>query len=594
MKATYSPEDNKIRIYPDERLPADLYDKIKSAGYGWAPKQKLFVAPMWTPNRHDIALELCGGIEDEDATLIERAEVRADRFEGYEERRIEDAERATNYADKLTGGVDGDSIVIGHHRNDHAERQAKKVKNALQRAVNMWETADYWKRRANGVLRNVNYKDKPEVRARRIKGLEADKRKRERQLAENVEASRFWSAEGLTLEKALNFTNYNHMSFEFTLEKYPRNLPASQYEGTQSLWFALKDGIVTVEQARDLVLPITERRIAYISRWINHYELRIQYERDLLDEQGKIELLAPKPRSATRAALPICNYMAADGLTIPHQYHHGDMVHYPMIAMTKAEYAKINADYKGTRIVEGSHRVRVAMIRQEGRAGLAHCAVFLSDSKTHEPPHAKDVAPKTVPEPVERNYTPPVPDRAQAMRDTLRAGVEVVTANQLFPTPRHIAERMVRMLDVQPGDNVLEPSAGTGVLLGALGGKMFSHNPERGSVSAIEINNTLARKLQAKFPLTTVYCADFLEYTGEDLILFDRIIMNPPFENASDIKHILHAMGFLKPGGRLVAICANGSRQNETLRQHAATWEELPAGTFEGTNVSSVLLTIDA
>jgi hypothetical protein len=38
--------------------------------------------------------------------------------------------------------------------------------------------------------------------------------------------------------------------------------------------------------------------------------------------------------------------------------------------------------------------------------------------------------------------------------------------------------------------------------------------------------------------------------------------LNPPFGNADDIKHIMHAWKMLKPGGRLVAICANGPRQN--------------------------------
>ena len=36
---------------------------------------------MWTPEREDLLLELCGEIEDEDTTLIERAEARAERFE---------------------------------------------------------------------------------------------------------------------------------------------------------------------------------------------------------------------------------------------------------------------------------------------------------------------------------------------------------------------------------------------------------------------------------------------------------------------------------------------------------------------------------
>jgi 16S rRNA G1207 methylase RsmC len=42
--------------------------------------------------------------------------------------------------------------------------------------------------------------------------------------------------------------------------------------------------------------------------------------------------------------------------------------------------------------------------------------------------------------------------------------------------------------------------------------------------------------------------------------------MNPPFANGDDIKHITHALKMLNPGGRLVAICANGPRQNDKLR----------------------------
>src|SRR5579859_1596669 len=41
--ATYSPEDNKLRLYSSSRLPKDLYDCVKAAGFKWAPKQELFV-----------------------------------------------------------------------------------------------------------------------------------------------------------------------------------------------------------------------------------------------------------------------------------------------------------------------------------------------------------------------------------------------------------------------------------------------------------------------------------------------------------------------------------------------------------------------
>jgi hypothetical protein len=49
----------------------------------------------------------------------------------------------------------------------------------------------------------------------------------------------------------------------------------------------------------------------------------------------------------------------------------------------------------------------------------------------------------------------------------------------------------------------------------------------------------------------------------------------------------------LKPGGRLVAICANGPRQREQLQPIAAEWYDLAPGTFAGTGVNAALLVID-
>jgi hypothetical protein len=59
--------------------------------------------------------------------------------------------------------------------------------------------------------------------------------------------------------------------------------------------------------------------------------------------------------------------------------------------------------------------------------------------------------------------------------------------------------------------------------------------------------------------------------------------MNPPFANADDIRHITHALKILKPGCRLVALCANGPRQNGKLKPIVETsggiWEKLPSNT---------------
>lgn len=72
--------------------------------------------------------------------------------------------------------------------------------------------------------------------------------------------------------------------------------------------------------------------------------------------------------------------------------------------------------------------------------------------------------------------------------------------------------------------------------------------------------------------------------------------MNPPFKNGEDIKHIQHARHLLKPGGRLVAVCANGPRQQEQLQPEAEAWIDLPPGTFaeQGTNVNTAIVIFTA
>lgn len=228
--------------------------------------------------------------------------------------------------------------------------------------------------------------------------------------------------------------------------------------------------------------------------------------------------------------------------------------------------------------------------------------VYITDAKRVDPPKPVADAPK-VPEPEQVLRAPrpkpePVSDdkaaldaEMKAVKDQLKKGiaVQVVNAPQLFPTPPDLARRMVELAGVQPGERVLEPSAGTGRLLDAL--------PDGCDVVAVEVNGTLARRLSDLGH--KVHAATFLAQTAHGLGgHFDVVLMNPPFGKAEDITHIQHAMRMLKPGGRLVAICAGGPRQAQTLRPTVESlggiWEPLPAGTFkdEGTGVNSVLLSL--
>ncbi|MCP3942977.1 MAG: DUF3560 domain-containing protein [Desulfobacteraceae bacterium] len=313
--ATYSPEDNKLRMYPGYRLDKEDYLKLKNAGFRWAPKQELFVAPMWTPARVDILIKFCGEIGDEDTSLVDRAEIRADRFDGYSVNRLKDADSAHDHVKSIADNIPfGQPILVGHHSEKRARRDAQKIENGMRKAVNMWNTSQYWERRAKGALRNAKYKETPAVRARRIKKIEAEKRKYLRTITESKDFLNMWLFPSiLNKSTALFIGNYSHDYFKFPLDKYPRDKHISQYEGSMSLWSALDDGIIKPRQARNLHVPRLEKTVKHYSRWVSHCDNRLLYEKAMLEAQGALDLLKPKKRPKM---LPLCNYKASQGIPL--------------------------------------------------------------------------------------------------------------------------------------------------------------------------------------------------------------------------------------------------------------------------------------
>ena len=138
---------------------------------------------------------------------------------------------------------------------------------------------------------------------------------------------------------------------------------------------------------------------------------------------------------------------------------------------------------------------------------------------------------------------------------------QAVSAYQLFQTPADIAAGLVALLDLKPGARVLEPSAGLGRLLDALTPQLPS------AIVAVEIAPACAGVLfQQDRAGVSIRQADFLSLAPAELGLFDAIVMYPPFHARADIRHILHAMKFLKQGGRLAAICMAGNSRELALR----------------------------
>jgi predicted RNA methylase len=167
-----------------------------------------------------------------------------------------------------------------------------------------------------------------------------------------------------------------------------------------------------------------------------------------------------------------------------------------------------------------------------------------------------------------------------------------------FETPTALAGEMVRRADVQRGASVLEPSAGHGRI--ALAAKAAGAH-----VVCVEKDAGRQAKLIGAGLTVLGTHADFLEVPADNAQRWDCVLMNPPFSREQDIAHVRHAVNFLRPGGRLVAIMSAGMRFRSTkaaqafrvmLDEMGADVEDLPEGTFKesGTMVRTCMVTLQA
>ncbi len=301
--ATYTPEDNKLRLYATARLPRELYDRLRAAGFSWAPKQELFLAPGWSPAREDLLLTLADEIEDEDKPTTERAADRAERFSIYRDKRRDEA---GNLADRFDAGP----AVFGHQSARRAERLATRHNRHRTGAVDLWRKAEYWQGRTEGVIRSALHKESPAVRRTRILRLEAEQRKHEKERTEYEERYRLWElvrtlpgadtagvftrdANGYgfapdTLTLALRAAyRLSQMGYGGAASYTHPRLP--EKTDTISQLLTLENDPITPAEAAALWLdgrdplddPDSDNR-----RWTDHYTNRLAYERAMLAAEG--------------------------------------------------------------------------------------------------------------------------------------------------------------------------------------------------------------------------------------------------------------------------------------------------------------------
>lgn len=166
-----------------------------------------------------------------------------------------------------------------------------------------------------------------------------------------------------------------------------------------------------------------------------------------------------------------------------------------------------------------------------------------------------------------------------------------------FPTPDDVIDTMLEYASIEDGMTVLEPSAGIGSIVDRiinLGYKV--------DITCVERQVSLSDILY--FKGFNVHCWDIMDWKSDHL--FDKVVMNPPFEKGQDIEHVRHCYDtFLKKGGTLVSVMSAGVMSNSTKKYvEFREWVEKKAGvfidlgqafknSFNSTSVSVVILMIE-
>ncbi|MFC8671535.1 hypothetical protein ACFUEN_02530 [Streptomyces griseorubiginosus] len=176
----------------------------------------------------------------------------------------------------------------------------------------------------------------------------------------------------------------------------------------------------------------------------------------------------------------------------------------------------------------------------------------------------------------------------------LRATGEVITDvdRGYFPTPNPLVEQLLDLAELEAGCDVLEPSAGRGAIAEAAAA--------RGAVvDCIEVGTARAEHIRGGGYACEVTNADFLTVQVERH--YQRVIMNPPFADRQDIRHVQRALRFVKPGGLVVAVMLGSlSFRTDRLTQDfrarvqeaRGTITDLPDDAFPDVGVRTVIAVI--
>lgn len=169
------------------------------------------------------------------------------------------------------------------------------------------------------------------------------------------------------------------------------------------------------------------------------------------------------------------------------------------------------------------------------------------------------------------------------------------TKGDFYPTPNHLIEKMLKGIDFNLVETVLEPSAGTGLIAKRVKDKWkltVRYSKKEADIDCIEIDPNLRHVLKGEG--NRVIHDDFLTY--ECYKRYDLIIMNPPFSEGD--KHLLKALHIQRRGGAVVCLLNaetirnpyNSTRRElvKLLKQYSAKIEYIPGAFLDAQRLTDV------
>ncbi|PNV68943.1 DUF3560 domain-containing protein [Vibrio cholerae] len=445
-KCTYSPEDNKLRIYvvdSDERFDDEVRGKLKDLGFIWAPLQKLYLA-HWSPKREDFCAELGGQIVAEETTMLERAEAKSERLAILAEKRASESNAYSRAAQSMREKLaSGQPVLAGHHSQRRVEKQMNAVERSQEQAVNLLKTANYWLSRAEGVEAHAIKKNDVRTRMSRIDTLFKELRDYQSQINHGYSVVRLWT------EISEDKSEKREKLATYWAGSYMSNSRRTKKAAPSNLYFSLSNGEISVDDAIQKAITWGHALINNpdVYRWINHTLNRLAYEISAFGRvarySGSLSDVVIKAFARKHGAeSPICvrnndgSYTLKSSVPLPlhisdgleltltdEQWRdlfvdvgyevpqaksklpsiinanvksvrvklHGNVKELDVLSLTNKEFKAIYDDFRGVRPTAcGNYRVRVCLDPKSNEVYYSRnwVVVFLNDSKSHPVPES--------------------------------------------------------------------------------------------------------------------------------------------------------------------------------------------------------------